>query len=73
MCLDKVTAHNFDKKTFANDIAILELTKPLKYSDSVRPICLPSAAASSLVGKPVMVAGWGQTSGEFTNTDFLVY
>ena len=36
-----ITHPNFDSSTLDNDFAIIQLETPVKFSDSVRPICLP--------------------------------
>ena len=36
-----ITHPNFDSLTMDNDFAIIQLDTPVKFSDSVRPICLP--------------------------------
>ncbi|XP_066904843.1 melanization protease 1 [Halyomorpha halys] len=47
-----------------NDLALLELEKPIKFSEAVLPICLPPFAISrsNLTGKSAVVAGWGITN-----------
>ncbi len=43
-----------------HDIAILRLERPVRYTDFVRPICLPSNQAlktNTHVGEPMVVAG----------------
>lgn len=42
-----------------NDIAILTLDQPVKYSHNIRPICLPSGAGRQYNGLTGTVAGWG--------------
>ncbi|KAI5710572.1 hypothetical protein M8J75_009812 [Diaphorina citri] len=48
----------FDMRTLYNDVAILTLDKPVKYSDTIRAICLPRGRAS-YEGKIATVIGWG--------------
>ena len=43
------------------DIAILKLKHPVKFSDKVRPICLPAGNPPEL-GSPAIASGWGDTS-----------
>ncbi|KAJ8723969.1 hypothetical protein PYW07_007949 [Mythimna separata] len=53
----------FNKPAFHNDIAIIELDKPVALNDYVMPICLPRTAeqlANLLVGDQMTVAGWGK-------------
>jgi hypothetical protein len=47
-----------------NDIAILRLASPVRFSDFIKPICLPSTQtlkSVNHVGEPMVVAGWGRT------------
>lgn len=34
---------NFDTDTYNHDIALLKLRKPVEFTKSIRPICLPSS------------------------------
>ncbi|KAE8747950.1 hypothetical protein FOCC_FOCC005340 [Frankliniella occidentalis] len=42
-----------------NDIALLRLTKPVKMSALVRPVCLHTATHGSEVGRRISATGWG--------------
>lgn len=48
-----------------NDIALIRLDQDIRFSDSIRPICLPSAVAQErsapASGTQYTVAGWGRT------------
>ncbi|XP_057664233.1 CLIP domain-containing serine protease HP8-like [Diorhabda carinulata] len=46
-----------------HDIALLRLSRPVTFTNYVRPICLPktSATQGEYVGKNLFVAGWGKT------------
>lgn len=48
-----------------NDIALIRLDRDIRFSDSIRPICLPSAVAQErsapASGTQYTVAGWGRT------------
>jgi len=51
----------FTPRTGANnDLAIIKLDSPLKFSDTVRPICLPAKGEALPVGKTCVAAGWGR-------------
>lgn len=44
-----------------NDIALLRLRSPVRFSEAVKPICLPDGSTRlNLDGKKVVVAGWGK-------------
>lgn len=46
-----------------NDIALIELLRPLNFSDKVQPICLPTAFKETY-GDEATVAGWGAHDGK---------
>ncbi|XP_052748519.1 prostasin-like [Galleria mellonella] len=55
-----------------NDIAVLTLNKRLKFTDKVRPICLPSEDME-FKDVPLTVAGWGKTrQGALTSSRYLL-
>jgi len=43
-----------------NDLAIVKLSEPLDFTDTVRPICLPAEGEALPVGKTCVAAGWGR-------------
>jgi len=45
-----------------NDIALVKLEKPIIFTDTIRPICLPADQEDIPVGKLCTVAGWGRIS-----------
>ena len=47
-------------KYFQNDIALLKLSEPLKFDETIAPICLPSADPT--VRDTLTLAGWGFTA-----------
>ena len=49
---------DFEWETGHSDIAILVLKSPIKYTNTVRPVCLPAGKAS-YAGEKGTVAGWG--------------
>uniref|UniRef100_A0A8C6SBJ4 Suppression of tumorigenicity 14a n=1 Tax=Neogobius melanostomus TaxID=47308 RepID=A0A8C6SBJ4_9GOBI len=51
----------YNPVTFDNDIALMELSQPLQYSDYIRPICLPSSQHVFETGSTVWITGWGAT------------
>lgn len=56
----KITVHEkYNPRDNPDDIAIIELTTPLKYTNFVSPICLPPADVP--VGSNCVVTGWGNT------------
>uniref|UniRef100_U5ET91 CLIP domain-containing serine protease n=1 Tax=Corethrella appendiculata TaxID=1370023 RepID=U5ET91_9DIPT len=65
--VDKIILHpnyNSDGKHQQNDIALIKVKHPIKYTDWVQPICLPttqSLKTASTENEVLYVAGWGAT------------
>uniref|UniRef100_A0A4W4H263 Suppressor of tumorigenicity 14 protein homolog n=1 Tax=Electrophorus electricus TaxID=8005 RepID=A0A4W4H263_ELEEL len=60
--LKRVIGHpSYNEYTYDFDIALMELDQPVKFTDTIRPICLPSATYVFPVGKSVWITGWGAT------------
>lgn len=51
---------DFILRVYANDIAILQLEKPLKFDKFVSPVCFPTSPLD-IAGKRLLIAGWGLT------------
>ncbi|XP_053613900.1 CLIP domain-containing serine protease HP8-like isoform X2 [Plodia interpunctella] len=68
--IEKVIAHegyNPSDTNQHNDIALLRLSRNVRYNDFVKPICLPTDSAlkrNSFVGFDMEVAGWGKTESQ---------
>merc|ERR1711997_1019677 len=54
---------NYNKKTMDNDIAVLELSEELTFTDKIKPACLPSSATKDFSGTASTISGWGGTIG----------
>ncbi|XP_017791571.1 PREDICTED: trypsin 3A1-like [Habropoda laboriosa] len=52
---------DFHKYTFNNDIAILEMDRPVDVNGIVRTACLPEDKAIDYTGATATVVGWGRT------------
>lgn len=65
MGIDELIPHelyNDKSKNKENDIALIRLDRNIRYSNSIRPICLPSVIGSTdKVTNQFTVAGWGRT------------
>lgn len=42
-----------------NDIALIKLKSPVKFTDYIQPICLPTEETEYTVGKNCSISGWG--------------
>ncbi|GIY79829.1 chymotrypsin-C [Caerostris darwini] len=64
----KITVHpQYNSAQQQNDLAILETTQPIKFSDTVKRICIADSNIGSLLLKKVTAMGWGQTTRENEN------
>ncbi|CAL8260356.1 unnamed protein product [Gadus morhua 'NCC'] len=60
--LKRIIPHpSFDPKTYANDLALMELQKPVALNQNIWPICLPSPAHQFHAGESAWITGWGTT------------
>ncbi|CAH0558766.1 unnamed protein product [Brassicogethes aeneus] len=64
---NKIVHSKFSNITYTNDIALIELDKKVKYSDYVKPICLPNKNIDLQGNESFVIAGWGQTSTRFSS------
>ncbi|XP_014218377.1 proclotting enzyme-like [Copidosoma floridanum] len=55
----RVVRHRgFDMRTLYNDVALLTLNEPVEFTETIRPVCLPSGS-SLYINKMSTVIGWG--------------
>lgn len=55
----RVKAHElYNPRSFDNDIALIQLDRPLSFEAHMRPVCLPVPSAS-FDGEVAIVTGWG--------------
>ncbi|XP_075532208.1 proclotting enzyme-like isoform X5 [Dermacentor variabilis] len=62
----------FVLSVYANDIAVLQLEKPLNFDKFVSPVCLPKKPLN-IAGRPLLIAGWGLTKEGGQDSDTLRY
>ncbi|XP_042229001.1 trypsin II-P29-like [Homarus americanus] len=59
----KIVHENYNSVTVDNDIALLQLTRPVIYNAGIKPICLPCKFTSyKMNGEKGTVSGWGTTT-----------
>ena len=51
---------NYKSDESLNDIAVIKIKRPIKFSSKIRPICLPSSIknADKVIGKTLVLVGW---------------
>jgi hypothetical protein len=47
-----------------NDVALIHLDKPVAFSDTIRPVCLPAQNESRPLGRTCLALGWGRVDGK---------
>ncbi|XP_038565973.1 chymotrypsinogen B-like [Micropterus salmoides] len=58
--VSKIIKHpNYDTKTNNNDIALLQLSSPVAFSNYIRPVCLAADGSVFKAGRNCWVTGWG--------------
>ena len=62
--VDKIYIHpyyEFTPQADRYDVAVLKLSRPVRYDWHISPICLPRRGLNVPIGTKAMVAGWGAT------------
>ncbi|KAK5862469.1 hypothetical protein PBY51_017862 [Eleginops maclovinus] len=54
-----ITHPDYNQMTFDYDIALLELSEPLEFTNTIQPICLPAPSHIFPAGTSCWVTGWG--------------
>ncbi|XP_059920240.1 suppressor of tumorigenicity 14 protein homolog [Gadus macrocephalus] len=58
--LKTIVSHpDYNPMTYDYDIALLELSEPLTFSNTIHPVCLPAPSHVFPAGLPCWVTGWG--------------
>ncbi|XP_042589725.1 serine protease 27-like [Cyprinus carpio] len=57
---------DFDNVTYDNDIALIQLSSSVNFSDYIRPVCLAAAGSVFGAGTESWVTGWGRLQPEGT-------
>lgn len=56
-----VTHQDYNPRTEANDIALIQLNSPVVFSDVVQPACLPQTTVAASAFSNCYISGWGTT------------
>ncbi|KAK5622502.1 hypothetical protein CRENBAI_002529 [Crenichthys baileyi] len=59
--VSKIYLHNYNYKTFSNDIMLIKLDKPAQLNAYVQPVRLPDENTPPIRGDICTVSGWGVT------------
>ena len=73
--MSKIIKHPaYDKDTNDNDIALIRLSSPVRFTDYIRPVCLAATDSVFNSGTDSWVTGWGaiREGGEDLVQQFLV-
>ncbi|XP_070615755.1 chymotrypsin-C-like [Erythrolamprus reginae] len=72
VAVEKAIVHEkWDPDTILNDIALLKLAVPVKFSDTIQPSCLPSPESLLPQGFPCYITGWGHLWANGPMSDIL--
>ena len=59
--IDRTFMHpDYNRYSYINDVAVLQLSKPITWTDYVRPVCLQMSTDEVETYSTCYVAGWGQ-------------
>eukprot|EP00112_Aurelia_sp_Birch-Aquarium-sp1_P006653 Seg1730.1 transcript_id=Seg1730.1/GoldUCD/mRNA.D3Y31 product="Chymotrypsinogen B" protein_id=Seg1730.1/GoldUCD/D3Y31 len=68
----RVVMHpQYDSRRFNNDIALIKLSQPARFTDKIKTICLPQHGRSVAVGSTCYITGWGKASHPGSSQDLL--
>merc|ERR1719422_785295 len=63
VAISKITDDKkYNKDNLQYDFSILTLTKPVTFTDKIRPACLPSDVTKTYTNEMATVSGWGTTT-----------
>uniref|UniRef100_A0A3B3UVR3 Transmembrane serine protease 5 n=1 Tax=Poecilia latipinna TaxID=48699 RepID=A0A3B3UVR3_9TELE len=62
---------NYNHRSHDSDIALMKLRRPLNFSDTIRPICLPPYDYDLPGGTQCWISGWGYTQPDVHSPDTL--
>ncbi|KAH0629214.1 hypothetical protein JD844_011111 [Phrynosoma platyrhinos] len=57
----------YNNENHDNDVALLKLTRSVRYNKYVQPICLPETSHNNTPNYPCYISGWGRTKEKATS------
>ena len=60
-------------ETKDNDIALLRLSEPVTFSDSIKPVCLAASDSTFSEGLNTWITGWGNTASQSRSYSNFIY
>ncbi|XP_053881029.1 serine protease 27-like [Malaclemys terrapin pileata] len=67
--VSRIVVHpDYNESTNIADIALVQLTEPVTFTDEIRPISLPGPSTQFPAGAVCWVTGWGRTGSECEDT-----
>ena len=57
--------NNVEPKTVKADMAILKLSRPMPFDETIMPLCLPTETFDYRMSLECFIAGWGTISCEY--------
>uniref|UniRef100_A0A8C2H4V9 Zgc:123295 n=1 Tax=Cyprinus carpio TaxID=7962 RepID=A0A8C2H4V9_CYPCA len=58
---------NYSSPPYDNDIALVQLSSSVNFSDYIRPVCLAAAGSTFAAGTESWVTGWGRLQSEVSD------
>jgi len=72
VAIETIIAHEaWNSSTVQNDIALINLSSDIHFSDEVSPVCLPMKDIGTILGKSATAMGYGQVENDGATTDVL--
>jgi len=68
--VSEITIHNYNPNTIENDIAIMKLSSPITFTNTIQPACLASGS-NQYVGWTATAMGWGGIYHDGPTADIL--
>lgn len=67
-----IYSNSYNHETHDYDIALMKLTRPITFSNTVRAICLPRYNPQMIPGRKCWISGWGHASADAYDTENIL-